>query len=102
MNEECPYCGETVEINHDDGYGYGDDTYEQECGSCDKVFTYTTYISYSYTLDKADCLNGLAEHDWKPTRTYPVEFTRMQCKVCDKERELAEDEMKILLIRSKV
>lgn len=20
---ECPYCGEDVEINHDDGYGYG-------------------------------------------------------------------------------
>ena len=85
---ECPYCGEDVEINHDDGYGYSEDeTHQQECGACGKTFTYTTMIHFSYSPSKADCLNG-GEHDYRKTATYPPEFARLRCKMCDDEKPL--------------
>jgi len=87
MNDiQCPYCGEGEEICHDDGYGYEEDkVFNQECGSCGKTFTYTTFISYYYEAEKAPCLNG-EPHDWKPTATYPKFATRMNCKMCDEDR----------------
>lgn len=85
---ECPYCGEDVEINHDDGYGYSEDeTHQQKCGKCGKTFTYTTMIHFSYSTRKADCLNG-GEHDYRKTTTYPPEFARLRCKMCDDEMPL--------------
>jgi len=61
---ECPYCKAALYINHDDGYGLEEDeTHEQECSDCDKIFVYTTWISFSYEASKADCLNG-GEHKW--------------------------------------
>jgi len=85
---ECPYCGEDVEINHDDGYGYSEDeTHQQECGACGKTFTYTTMIHFGYSTRKADCLNG-GEHDYRMTATYPPEFARLRCKMCDDEKPL--------------
>lgn len=55
----CPYCGEGIEINHDDGYGYEEDeVFQQECGKCGMNFTYTTSISFYYSAEKAPCLNG--------------------------------------------
>ena len=85
---ECPYCGEDVQINHDDGYGYSEDeTHQQECGACGKTFTYTTMIHFSYSTRKADCLNG-GEHDYRKTATYPPEFARLRCKMCDDEKPL--------------
>ncbi len=63
---ECPYCGEDVEINHDDGYGYEESQlHEQECQKCGKLFAYTTAIMLHHTAYKADCLNGGA-HNYKP------------------------------------
>lgn len=89
---ECPYCGEDQEINHDDGYGYEEGrTYQQVCRDCDKTFTYTTSISFYYDAEKADCLNG-GGHDFKPTTTVPKFFTRMNCSMCDEERELTVEE----------
>ncbi len=89
---ECPYCEEWLEINHDDGYGYEEGiTFQQECGHCDKTFTYTTGIIFTYNAEKADCLNG-AEHDYKPTTTVPKFFTKMRCSMCDDERKLTEEE----------
>ncbi len=89
---DCPYCDEPQEINHDDGYGYREDTvYQQECSGCDKTFTYTTSISFYYHPEKADCLNG-SDHEWKPTKTYPKCFTKMRCQMCDEERELTPEE----------
>jgi hypothetical protein len=56
---DCPYCGKGQEINHDDGYRYEEGKkHEQQCGYCDKYFTYTTLISFYYEPEKADCLNG--------------------------------------------
>lgn len=90
---ECPYCGEGVEICHDDGQGYEEDRlHEQECEHCDKCFVFTTCIHFSYDAKKADCLNG-EPHNYKPTHTYPVEFTRMNCKTCDEHRSCTDEEM---------
>lgn len=92
----CPYCGAGNEINHDDGQGYEEDTlHQQYCPSCEKVFVFTTYISFSYDAKKADCLNG-AEHKWKPTHTYPLIATKMECDVCGERRNPTETEMKVI------
>ncbi len=54
----CPYCEETQKINHDDGYGYEEGReYNQICRYCDKIFSYTTTIFFSYEVEKAPCLN---------------------------------------------
>jgi hypothetical protein len=88
----CPYCGAEIEIDHDDGRGYEEDRlHEQECPKCEKIFVYTTYVMYSYSVKTADCLNG-GEHKWKPTMTYPKEFTVMECSECGDRRELTKDE----------
>lgn len=77
-----------MEINHDDGYGYAEDeTHQQQCGHCEKTFTFTTAISYDYDVSKADCLNG-AEHRFKPTCTFPKEFSRLRCESCGEEKPL--------------
>ena len=47
----CPYCKHSQEINHDDGYGYEEDTdFYQECVQCDKGFKFQTSISFSYDV----------------------------------------------------
>lgn len=94
---KCPYCDADLEINHDDGYGYAEGVkHQQECGQCEKTFVFTTSISLSYEAEKSDCLNG-AEHDWKPTTTFPKQFTRMVCTMCEEERTPTESEMEEIM-----
>ena len=84
MNDvECPYCGEAQEINHDDGYGYEEDTlHEQECHHCEKAFSFTTMISFSYEAIKAPCRNG-GEHDMRPQPSFPKIYPdRAVCECC--------------------
>lgn len=82
---QCPYCGAEVEINHDDGQGYAEDEkHQQDCPECEKTFVFTTEIILYYHPAKADCLNG-AEHDWHKTKTWPQEFARLRCSICDEE-----------------
>ena len=98
---ECPYCEAQQEINHDDGNGYEEGvTHQQTCSECDKTFVFTTSISYYYESEKADCLNE-GEHDYKPTKTYPVEFTKMRCSMCDDERKPTKEEMEYILATKK-
>jgi len=88
----CPYCSSEVEINHDDGQGYAEDVlHQQQCGKCDKIFTFSTTIHFSYELFRADCLNG-ESHNWKPTMTVPKEYTRMRCAICEEERQPTKEE----------
>lgn len=85
---ECPYCGEAVEINHDDGYGYEEGvSHQQDCPKCDKTFIYTTTITIHHEARKADCLNG-AEHQYEQTKCFPPEFARLRCKICDDEKPI--------------
>jgi hypothetical protein len=94
---ECPYCEKGQEINHDDGYGYEEgETYQQECDDCGKNFTYTTSIVYYYESYKADCLNG-GEHRWERTHTYPKEFTKMECLMCNERRNPTPEELSKIL-----
>lgn len=88
---ECPYCGGGQDIDHSDGYGFEQgETHQQECVHCSKIFIYQSHISFSYDVDKADCLNG-AEHDWQLTKTIP-EMRRMHCSMCDQKRECTDEE----------
>ena len=82
----CPYCGENQEINHDDGYGYDEDEiHNQECGSCENTFAYTTSILFLYEAHKADCLND-GKHDWTPMKIYPEHWPNARrCLDCGLE-----------------
>lgn len=93
FDAKCPYCNEAQEINHDDGYGYAEDViYQQQCWACERTYTFTTSIIFSYDLEKAPCLNG-AEHEFKATFTMPVEYTKMECPTCGLQRAASEDEI---------
>ena len=94
MNQdvECPYCEEWQEINHDDGQGYAEGViHQQECDNCGKTFVFETSITFYYEAKKADCLND-GEHNWGQLTTYPKCFTKMQCEMCNEERNLTEEE----------
>ena len=94
---ECPYCGNWNEVNHDDGYGAGEDRlHEQDCDSCGKTFTYTTSVHFYYESYKADCLNG-AEHEFEAQTCYPKEYTKMKCVNCEETRRPTEEEWKTIL-----
>jgi len=96
---ECPYCGEEQDIDHDDGKGYGEsERHQQQCSKCEKTFIFTTYISFSYTPYKAECLNG-GDHEYYPTHTYPTEFTEMECHLCGDRRKPTKEEMDDLILR---
>jgi hypothetical protein len=83
---ECPYCGADQEINHDDGHGYEEDVrHEDECTECGKGFIFTTFISFSYQAEKADCLNG-GDHILEMSCTYPRRYSHMGCRDCDFKR----------------
>jgi hypothetical protein len=92
----CPYCDAGNEVNHDDGFGYEEDRrHEMECCECEKNFVFTTYIHFSYTPHKADCLNG-APHQLKPSLTWPREYTKMECQCCDYTRKMTPEEFAAL------
>lgn len=95
---ECPYCGTYQEINHDDGYGYEEDTaHNQKCGNCDKTFVFYTSISFYYESQKADCLNG-AEHEYEVSCTVPRRYSKMVCKHCDDK--ISPNDKQIEIIKS--
>lgn len=97
---ECPFCGVSQEINHDDGYGYGEDEMHQQlCGACDRSFGYTTSISFYYEAHVLPCLNG-APHDFKPSFTVPVEYTKMLCD-CGAQRKPTKEELQHVMAERK-
>jgi len=89
---ECPYCGQWQDVNHDDGQGYEENVkHEMKCEKCEKSFVFTTSISYYYESEKADCLNT-GNHIYELSKTFPKEFSHMQCTMCDEKRELTKPE----------
>ena len=88
---KCPYCGKEQEINHDDGYGRGEDAYQQECSHCEKIFVYNTTVIFYYEAVKAPGLND-GEHEWVDMKGYPEELFvgKQRCRICEEERTLGE------------
>ena len=96
MDENCPYCNASIEINHDDGYGYSEgEIYEQECPECGKTFCYTSYISYNHELFGAPCKNG-EPHKLTEIQGYPKEFFeyKRRCEYCGDEIIIDEEKHK--------
>jgi len=92
MDINCPYCDAELDINHDDGFGYGEGVkHQMNCLYCEKSFVFETSISFYYEPEKADCLND-GNHDYKLTSTFPQEFSKMRCSMCNDERELTNEE----------
>ena len=88
---QCPYCDADNEVCHDDGFGYEEDQYHEiECSQCEKCFVFTTSIHFSYSARAADCLNT-GNHDYGKTKTYPPEFAKLRCKMCDDEKPLPKE-----------
>lgn len=72
---DCPYCGQRQEVCHDDGQGYAEgEIHQMECSKCEKAFTFTTEISFTYYPEKADCLND-GKHNFVLQKGHP-EFAR--------------------------
>lgn len=94
---QCPYCDGEFEICNDDGFGLEEDIrYEQECPHCEKLFVFTTWISFDYSPKRADCLNG-EPHAVRPLRTFPIERTKMYCRDCNYSRNPTDKEMADIL-----
>ncbi|MFC0183317.1 hypothetical protein SAMN04515674_105279 [Pseudarcicella hirudinis] len=89
---ECPYCCKITKVN-EDGQAYDLDILHQEqCNHCDRYFTFTTSVSFSYEAFKAPCLNG-GKHKFNLSKSHPVRFSRMVCEYCEEQRLLTEEEM---------
>lgn len=89
----CPYCGASVEINHDGGYGFDEEVlHQQTCGRCGKIFTYYTGVIYQYEPRKADCLNG-GEHRYKQRIVTPAIFAYKECLACGDRQPSTDDEI---------
>lgn len=89
----CPYCKAEEYICHDDGYGMEEGVaHQQQCEHCDKHYIFYTAISLDYDVSKAACLNGESEHQWKVQRAFPIEYSRMKCWFCHKERKMTDVE----------
>ncbi len=93
MDLECPYCKKQLEVCHDDGFGVEQGVkHQMECSGCEKQFVFQTVLSVFYEPEKADCLND-GSHDWKSSKTFPKEFTEMQCSMCGETRKPTDKEM---------
>lgn len=92
MDLECPYCGKELDINHDDGFGYEEGVkHKMECPHCNKYFVFETSIVFYYEAQKADCLND-KKHDYQITHTFPKQYSKMRCTICDDSRTLTIEE----------
>lgn len=97
----CPYCNAEIEICHDDGFGCQPEIlHEYECPVCDKRFVFSVEWTINHYPQKADCLND-GKHDYQLTDTTPVEFSKMECAMCGKSRELTQSEREQFNIPSK-
>jgi hypothetical protein len=100
MEIQCPYCGKVLQMNHDDGSWYEQEiTHQFNCEHCEKYFVFTTHVSFSFSTQKADCLND-GKHNYKLTHTFPKELSMMECEMCGDRRNLTNEEKKQFQIGS--
>ena len=104
---ECPYCGAEQEIDHEDGYGYEEgEKHQQECDECEKIFVYTTTVSFDHDAEEAPCLNG-GEHRLEKIYGAPAAFFKYKkrCAHCDEEviidKEKHKQEMESYFVKLK-
>lgn len=45
---QCPYCGEELDVCHDEGQNYSEDGELNSCDGCDKEIMIFTSVSYYY------------------------------------------------------
>lgn len=90
---QCPYCGREMDV--DSTEIEIDERNEMQCKFCEKNFVFIPEVEIVYSSYKAKCLNG-GEHNFQATKTYPVEFTKMECWACGERREPTEEEWKTI------
>lgn len=88
----CPYCAAYHEYDTTEMYEE-DELYEIECVYCDKIFTVTPIIQIDYKEARADCLNEMADHNYKLKRRSLLRHCYFECSVCGALRhpETSED-----------
>ena len=84
---KCPYCGATDDSCVSDLWEYEGDDNEAECRSCEKEFTFSVDVSFTYNTKKQECNEGNHEPtEWKrfdyPDKDYSL-WSR-DCMNCDK------------------
>ncbi len=86
----CPYCNEDFDVNTDDGAHYNDGESESEyCPNCDKQVMIYSSCSWYREASKADCLNGISDHDWSdwtthhPNKDFTKWYATRHCQTCD-------------------
>lgn len=84
----CPYCGKSQDICHDDGFGYEENVkHEMQCSDCEKYFVFETTIIFYYEAEKADCLNG-SDHNYESVKHYPIYWPDWKrCTDCGKKHK---------------
>lgn len=89
---ECPYCGHEQEVCQDDGHACEDGAiYGEQCYKCEKYFALTPCISYSFSGEKADCMNG-GDHNWAYGCHALQKKVRRVCLDCHKSEWVCESE----------
>jgi hypothetical protein len=85
----CPYCGAEIGDAWDIGDGKEGDLGKIECDECNKKFTASRHVHFSYSSEKAPCLNGEDEHQWDKVCGAPKEYFEgmFRCTVCGKEKK---------------
>ena len=63
-----------------------DERHEVECDDCGKNYVFTTFISFAFSEEKADCLNG-EPHNMELVVHAPSDYwpNWKRCKDCDHE-----------------
>lgn len=95
MKVSCPYCNKEnkLETENFNNYDQGE-SIERECRNCGKIFLFSYELSFEFSAQKADCLNG-AEHKFERTNAYPEAFRKIACKVCGLEQHDPDREQRI-------
>lgn len=92
LNDEavCPYCDHEESDSWEISANVNDEWVQVECGNCSKTYLMERVTSVAYTTERADCANGLAEHQWRNRVAAPREYAigKQQCEVCFTDREI--------------
>jgi hypothetical protein len=91
----CPYCGWEDTDSWESGLDSDGDNTEINCSECEKKFTVTLHIDYSYSSDGL-CIENDDEHNWDyfDHTTDGKRCCGRHCLTCD-EYEFGEEKLKL-------